>query len=217
MFNFLKRKSRKRLTEHIALVKQICQLLPEKYNYLVSQLNDGIITDVHTGDEAHVNYKRFSLDVYLLNKHEQKSGRCFVIKGTRVFDTRLNSDVDVDLDVAYGLLLGYFCPSVAEIQADLGRVNVRSYYIEYYGEDDFKKCKSMFTPAELKLINPADVYEIEIGEKVYYHIIEQEDGDFIGVDKDKNVYKITHDPFEINGVDKSLLQILSSHWPATVR
>lgn len=213
MFNFFKKKSPKRLDEHIALVRRICQLLPKQYSSLFKQIDEGIVRDVRTLDKPYANYKRFSLDVDLLNKYEDKSGRCFLVRGVSVYDTELNSFVEVRLVVAYGVLLGYSCPSVSDVHADLEKVNVSSFYIEYFGEDDNNRLRSMFSSAELKLINPADVYEIELKGKVYYHIKDLQDGDFIGIDPDKNVFKITHDPFEIIKLNESLSEVLQIVFP----
>lgn len=213
MFNFFKKKSPKRLNEHIALVKRICQLLPKQYSNLFNQIDEGIIRDVRTLDKPYVNYKRFSLDVDLLNKYENKAGRCFLVRGVSVYDTELDSFVEVRLVVAYGILLGYSSPSVSDVHADIEKVNVGSFYIEYFGEEDYNRLKSVFSPAELKLINPADVYEIELKGKVYYHIKDLEDGDFVGIDTDKNVFKITHDPFEVIKLNENLSEVLQMVFP----
>lgn len=45
---------------------------------------------------------------------------------------------------------------------------------------------------------------------MYYHIydLKDGDGDFIGIDEKKNVYKITHDPYEITLLEKTLIELL---------
>jgi len=60
--------------------------------------------------------------------------------------------------------------------------------------------------------NPAiiDKYEVELADKMYYHLFDMEDGDFIGIDKKKKVYEITHDPYEATLVDNNLLTFLKS-------
>ncbi|WP_162842699.1 hypothetical protein [Mucilaginibacter pineti] len=45
--------------------------------------------------------------------------------------------------------------------------------------------------------------------KVYFHIKDLEDGDFIGIDSDKIIYKITHDPCEIIPLPESLKTVLN--------
>ena len=66
----------------------------------------------------------------------------------------------------------------------------------------------MFSEEEKSLISPSEVYSIFIEDKEYFHIRDLEDGDFIGIDKDKVVYKITHDPMEVKRLEKELLEVL---------
>ena len=44
--------------------------------------------------------------------------------------------------------------------------------------------------------------------KEYFHIKDLEDGDFIGIDERKVVYKITHDPMEVKALDKKIMDVL---------
>ena len=49
--------------------------------------------------------------------------------------------------------------------------------------------------------------------KTYYHVqdITDGDGDFIGIDADKNVYEFRHDPFEITLLTEPLETILKNN------
>ena len=68
----------------------------------------------------------------------------------------------------------------------------------------------VFSRMELDLLNPSEVYEVELDGKTYYHIQDLEDGDFIATDKEKRVYSITHDPFEVTLLSEDLLGYLKS-------
>lgn len=54
-------------------------------------------------------------------------------------------------------------------------------------------------------INENDIYAISLNGKEYYHLKELEDGDFIGIDKDNKIYKITHDPYMIQELERTTL------------
>lgn len=75
---------------------------------------------------------------------------------------------------------------------------------------EFDAIRHLFNEEELSLIDPIDVYEVELEGKIYYHVRELEDGDFIGIDDEKNVYKLTHDPYEITLLNKSLVEVLKA-------
>ncbi|MEY3451193.1 MAG: hypothetical protein RL711_1019, partial [Bacteroidota bacterium] len=49
---------------------------------------------------------------------------------------------------------------------------------------------------------------LDLKGKTYYHLKDIEDGDFLGIDIHKNIYKITHDPFEINLQKNELINVL---------
>lgn len=65
------------------------------------------------------------------------------------------------------------------------------------------------------MLNPSEVYEIELDGKTYYPIRELEDGDFIATDKEKRVYSITHDPYGVTLLSEDLLGYLKSISGAT--
>lgn len=212
MFNLFK-KHRNRLDEDVALIKTVCHLLPEQFRSLSNQVLEGIILSERIQNDPYLNYRQFKLDIQLLNKYEDKIGRCFIIKGILAYDNKSESFVEIYLDVAYGILIGFSTPLVSDINVDLAQIKVDKYYVQYYGEEDYDKLKTLLTHVELKLIAPADIYQIELKGKVYYHIRDLGDGDFIGIDSNKNVFKITHDPFEVIKINESLTEVLRTPFP----
>lgn len=78
------------------------------------------------------------------------------------------------------------------------------------GNIEFDAIKHLLNEEELLLIDPVDVYEVELDGKIYYHVRELEDGDFIGIDDKKNIYKLTHDPYEIMLLNKPLVEVLKA-------
>jgi hypothetical protein len=210
MFSFFRKKKEGDLATDIKVANSIVKLLPRQFDYLVKQISEGIIKNVVRLDKPFANYNKFSLDVPLLNKYEDKQGRFFAIKGIYVHDVNLVKPVEVRLYVTNGILLGYSTPAVKILHPDLEKINADTFSIEYLGEDTYEELKAFLGKDELKLINPADVYEVELEGKIYYKIKDLEDGDFIGVDKNRNIYKITHDPYEIIKLDKPFASVLSS-------
>lgn len=210
MLNFFKKKSKANLVLQVELISKICELLPDKFQNLRDQVRAGIIKDIKLLEKPFPNYHRFTLDVEILNKYEDKKGRSFVIKGILVNDKSLQKFVPVNLIVAYGILLGYSIPQANNFEPDLEKIVLTSISLDFFGEGTFDKIRSILSQEELKWISPSDVYEVEINDTCYYHLKDLEDGDFIAIDVDKNVFKVTHDPFELERVSDDLDQILSS-------
>ncbi len=207
MFNFFKGKAAK-LERHVALIKAVCRLLPIQFNYLGEQVNDGIINGVRLLEKPFPNYKKFILDTSLIKRYEDEKGRSFFVKGILVYDLKSQTFVEIYLVIGFGILMGYSTSTVSDFDPDFNQINTASVYTQYFGENEFNKLRGLFTPDEIKLINPANFYLVELHSKNYYHIKDLENGDFIGIDMEKNLYKITHDPFEVNKLDVDLLHIL---------
>ena len=209
MFNFfLKSKQTTSLKkwEKDLLVKTF-RLLGNDYTLYEEQITTGIIESVRI-NKLNSNFKRFRLNVKLLNKFENKKGRSFFLHNIKVFDNISNKYFTLSLDFGFGLILGYSMNESVNFNPEIEVINVDSIYKTYYGEDDFNKIKFLFSKEELLLINPSEVYELDLLGKIYYHLIDLEDGDFLAVDIDKNIYEITHGPFEINLQKNELVNLL---------
>jgi hypothetical protein len=210
MLNFFRKTHNKSFNVQIELVLKICQSLPEKFSNLRKQIQEGIIRDIKILEKPFPNYHKFVLDVNVLNKYEDKKGRSFQVKGIVVWDKSLQNFVPVNIIVAYGLILGYSTPQASELNLDLDKIKITSMSLEFFGENVFDRLKPILSKEELKWVNPSDVYEIELKNTTYYHIKDLDDGDFVAIDIDKNIFKITHDPFEIKKTEENLTDILST-------
>lgn len=209
MFGLFKGNNKKKLETEIALMKTIFNSLGGEYSYIIKQLNDNIISGVKISNTPFPNYRKFSLNVDTLNKYEDKKGKYFSIKGIKVYDINLKEFVDLEIDIAYGILQGYTIPNVKEFNPDISKINLENYSIEVFGEES-SSIKELFTKEELAFLNVNDIYEVKLKGKTYFHIKDLEDGDFIGIDYDKKIYKITHDPFEITPIEGTVMEIVKS-------
>jgi len=207
-FNFFKKKITDYKKDEELMIK-IFGLLPKEFDYIFRQLNDGILTGVEKlNKEPYTNYTKFSLNVALLNQYEDKKGSFFQIRGIKIFDLDLAKFIDINIDIAYGLLIGYSTPAKEKINPDTTNIQVVGFYIKYFENDDFKNLSAILNKEEVKLLNAADVYEVALKGKKFYHLKDLEDGDFIGIDLDKRLYKITHDPFEIIELKGNISEII---------
>jgi len=191
----------------IELIANIINMLPLQFEYLRNQISGGIIKGIKSEKGPFQNYSKISLDVKALNKFEKPDGKYFAIKGIKVFDIKHQKTTEIHLYIGYGLLIGFSTPEIKELAPDISTVDISGYYLEFFVNDDFEAIKAILTNEEVEVLNSNNVYEVELEGKVYYHIKDLEDGDFIGIDKEKNLYKITHDPYEIVSLKESILQI----------
>jgi hypothetical protein len=189
----------------VELVSKIFSLLPVKFLNIKEQLNEGILTGFK---KENPNYTKFSLRTDVLNKYEDKKGDCFEIKGIKVFDKNLQAFTEINLEVTYGIFIGYSTPGVKEINPDIDKIDTRNHWVKSFENNEFKNLKNILSEEELQMINPNDVYELELDGQTYYHLKDIEDGDFIGIDKAKKIFKITHDPYNIIEIREKLSDII---------
>lgn len=107
--------------------------------------------------------------------------------------------------------MGLSSPTVKTLIPDLNSIKVENLNVEYLGEDEFLEIKHLFNADELQLINPSEVYEVELDGKLYYHLKDIGDGDFIGIDKEKRIFRITHDPYKVLQLDSDLNNVLKDN------
>jgi hypothetical protein len=92
--------------------------------------------------------------------------------------------------------------------AGLDSIDASNARVEYL-DSEIAEVKAHLSIEDVRLVNWSDVYEVELDGKIYYHIQDIGDGDFIGIDGEGNLFEIRHDPYEIKSRSGSLRTILS--------
>lgn len=210
LFDRKARKERRKIEQwELDLLKNTLQKLPTEYHNLIKQVDAGLLKSVLSGLGDLPHWKTFGFNSEIVNKYDKPQEPSFDLTNIFVFDRLSNTYLKYIIGCASGLLIGYSINSDKEFDIDVYNIDVRYFQKRIDVPDGYHQIKEKFTPSEQKLINPSDVYEIELGQKRYYHLMDVKDGDFIGMDDGKNVYLITHDPFEIKLLELPLVQILS--------
>ena len=208
MFGLFNRK-KSDYKKDVILMQNIFNLLPDNFEFIKKQLDEGLIIGSEKSNKPIDCYTKFTYDIKLLNKLEDKKGRYFGIRGVYVLDSETNELVELQINIGYGILISYFGIKVNFFSPVVDNIKINNFRIMDFSDDNYDSIKDLLSINEKKLINTTDVYEVKLKGKSYYHLKDLEDGDFIGIDKDKKVYKITHDPFEIILLQGELLEILN--------
>lgn len=208
IFDIFKKKKKVNCDESKSLMLHIFSSLDSKYPNILKQINEDLISGCRSLNNPFPNYIQFSFKTDVLNKYENKADRFFAIKGIRLFDFKSNKYLEIHIYITYGILLGYSVPASQITEFDMSRVDFSRLYEYEFENDDFDELTKILDSNEILLINKSDVYKIILNDQEYYHVKDLEDGDFIGIDKLKKIYKITHDPFEILVLNKKLVDVL---------
>ena len=189
------------------IVSVVCDELPNEFDYLSHQFKEGLILGAYilNASQSPKGFRQFVQDRKVLNKYENKKGKEFIIDNIYISDLE-GKNHKVSITVAYGIFIGYTLDKIEDL--DITTVNAKDFKIKYRGN----VLDKLFSDEELKYLNSNDVYEVELDGKIYYHLFDIEDGDFIGMDTAKKVYKITHDPYEITLVGEDLMKFLKSRF-----
>jgi hypothetical protein len=171
-------------------------LLPNEYVSYRQQLEEGLVAGVILSDTPLPNCVNFTFNPKVSRKYENESDRFFRITGLEFYDERLGWK-NFEVYCTHGLICGYRMSNGLLSAPNVLKINAQHFQKEYLDNYSIGIMKSILSPSEINLINSSDFYEVELQGKEYYHVKDLEDGDFIGIDREKNVYKFTHDPFEI--------------------
>lgn len=196
-------------------VKLLCNIISEISfcpKSLTYQLEEGLLVRKFPDNHVFRNYVGFSYNPLLSKKYENRKAETFIVKGVKVFDRFTKNFIDFWIFISGELIMGYSTPNNANFDADLDKIDFGKPYKERFGDDEFKTISKLFTKEEKSLFNPSDVYAVELDGKIFYHILDIGDGDFISIDIAKRVYKITHDPYEIDLLSETLSVVLSRKW-----
>ena len=189
----------------VELLKTLLGSLPDCKNFLL-QIESGLLKGVLINRSDIPNYVGFTYNSSVYNDFYASKGENFKLSNLKVMDILSGDYVQISLYFAYGVVNGYSVDGLhsAKYKLDTTKVNVASVKKIKIGED-VKDVLSLLTSEELMIINEGDIYMSNLNGKIYYHLKELKDGDFLGIDLDNHIYTIKHDPFEICQVERTEL------------
>ena len=185
------------------LINTLSKLTDEYQEYII-QIKAGLLKGVLSGMGDIPNYIGFTYNPRVYKKFYKPKGINFKISNVRTKDIKTGHSVKLSFYFSYGVINGYSVDEVsAKLRLSTSEIDVSGYRVEIVGNNDYDQIIRLLSLNEVKLVNRVDVYVSNIKGKDYYHLKELDDGDFIGLDLENNLYKITHDPFEIILQDRS--------------
>ena len=186
------------------ILQSIFLRLPNDYEKYNHQLELGLLRGVMVGVSDIPNYVGFTYFSKVYNKFYNPKGNNYKLSNIRVFDKVTNEYINMSIYFGYGVINGYSIDTVKakKIKPDMSKIILDFVKKQEIGEDDSVKILHFLSSEERSFIDINDIYATIIEDKDYYHLKELEDGDFIGIDLDNNIYKITHDPFQLSLLER---------------
>lgn len=207
MFGLFKRT--KILDWEIRLMKNTLAKLPEEYSVLIDQVNDGLLRSVLVDASDIPGYVAFTFNSDVIGKYERKKERCFKLTNIKVYDSLSATFLLYEIYISSGVINGYSLGGSKKHNIDVSQINVSGFRKVFDDTDDYDRIKHLLTEAEKALLNTSQIYAVKVLGKEYFHLLDLEDGDFIGIDDQKVVYRITHDPLGVSALDKKIADLLN--------
>lgn len=198
----------------LSTLSSILSKLPDEYSQYRVQVENGVLKGVMIDVSDIHNYVGFSYNPWKYKEFYDSKGRNFRLSNIKVMDILSGRLVNISLYFSYGLINGYSVDdrSGSKFKLNSREINVESFDKKYIDNVDFETIKSLLNKEEIKLLNQNDVYTSLLKGKKYFHLKELEDGDFIGIDLENNLYRVTHDPFEFIKLKRNeLTSYLNGH------
>lgn len=189
----------------IQLLKSVISKLPNEYSHLINQINDGLLRNVMLDASDIPGYASFGFHHEIFKKYDKRQERDFKLTNIKVYDNKSSDFMDYEIYVASGTINGYSLVGNKKHNIDLNKIDVSKFKKIFIGESNYEQIASFFSEIENSLLNPSEIYPVSVNDIEYFHLKDIGDGDFIGIDKRNNVYKITHDPLEATLIDRNEL------------
>lgn len=188
MFSFFRKRPRLNV---LNIIRELATIIPSKYDSIIRQVEEGIVVGFFLEGDAYIKFK---LDPSVISRFEDPIGRYYSISGFQL-EWGDGSRTCFAIRIGYGLVLGIELsdPSVIFRHQNQTRIILTSLRITYFDSLE----NTFLSPSEANIFSPNDLYEIEIQGIHLLHLRDLDDGDFVAIDKEKSIYKVTHSPVKL--------------------
>jgi len=194
----------------LKILLAVCEALPAEFDYIRHQIEDQRAFWVHPGgmivNKGSQNIKK---EISMQAKYADKAGKRLTIDHIFICDFEKKRH-KILIEIEHGLLIGCEIYIDQIEQADPEGICAKNHKVKYH----IYKWESLFTDEELGYLKPIkdldvrSIYEVYLDDKLYYWLFDLTDSDFIAMDTEKNIYQVTHDPYEISLMEEDLLALL---------
>lgn len=192
MFSFFRKRPRLNV---LNIIRELATIIPSKYDSIIRQVEEGIVVGFFLEGDAYIKFK---LDPSVISRFEDPIGRYYSISGFQL-EWDDGSRTCFAIRIGYGLVLGIELSDSSVIfkHQNQTRIVLTSLRITYFDSLE----NTFLSSSEAKMFNPNDLYEIEIQGIHLLHLRDLDDGDFVAIDKEKSIYKVTHSPVKLVPLD----------------
>ena len=166
MFGLFKRSKIKNW--EILLLRNTLKQLPFKLDKLEEQVNAGLLTGVviNTNNAPGVSFK---CNPKIFSQYYTSDAGNYKITGIKVYDKKSRSQLLYTIYINGGIINGYSIMGADKYLLDTESVDT-SWSIQIFKEEKMSAISRISDPSNTLLIDVSKIYEIVIGDKIYYHL-----------------------------------------------
>ena len=193
----------------IELLRTVIKQLPSQCINLINQIDDKLLKSVLLNKSDIAGYVAFTYNWDILKKYDKPNEYDYKFTNINIFDIKSFNYVQYEIYVSSGTISGYSLGKINKNNIDFSKIDISNLKKVLLGNIDYNRILPKLNDEEIKIMNPSAIYLVFVNNKEYFHIKDLEDGNFIGIDENKVVYLITHDPIEIKMLNKNIVEITS--------
>jgi len=195
IFKWLKGLSREEWAKNLCL--KVLEKMPNDYLVYTEELKSDIIGHVLT-DFRSIPYRyNFFFNTSVSERFEKRSEPYFYLNGF-ILSNAYEKNIDLSIYFARGLIAGISFSTkekfnLTDLQVDINNVK-KTLIVEQLSQsfwDEFRKIHNKY-PA----INISEIYEVNLDGRCIYHLLDIDDGDFVGYEMSNGFVKVCHDDLE---------------------
>lgn len=204
MFELFKKTSRKIEGKAFAFFDMLFKQLPVEFNFLLTGLHKGLYKRYTVNSAIKGHYYTIGFDPLQSDKSMVK-GKHFELQDILVIQDAVL--ITLTITVYEGLWVGFEIEkNIADFknfEFDLAKMHKTNG--KFAHNNNIEKLVHELSSVSLDL---HDLSEFEMEGKLYYQIKDLEDGNYIAIDDQGQVFLLTHDPYKITLLNKSVKQFV---------
>lgn len=205
MFGLFKKTSWKIEGKSFDFFDKLFKQLPNEFHFLSEGLHKGLYRGFSVNHAMKGHHYSISFDPSQSDKSMVK-GKQFELKNILVIQD--SNSLTLNLIVYDGVWAGF------EIEKNI--LDFTDFYFDlsrlFKDKSNFaknSKVKRLVSGLSSPNLDLNDLSEFEVDGKYYYQIKDLEDGNYIAIDNKGKVFRLIHDPFQIELINKSITQFVA--------
>lgn len=199
----------------LSFLENVVRILPAKWKYLHRQINTNCIVGKSRSQHMGNGYFTLILDRVSNDTSNYNLPELITLSGILVWDKKKQDYSEVQLDISFGSLIGFYVKSKYK-NLDWAKVDLSQFLENDYGKnmDESRvvvdKYLGDLNSKDRNKLNLGDVFSVEVNEQIYYTIKSMGDGDYVAIDKNGEVFFLTHNPLSVKKIAKTIVDFLNA-------